>query len=338
MKSPADSEPRPRGSARTPPDVTVVMPVKNEARRIANCLAALRAQTVPPREILVVDGHSKDETVAIAKRFGARVLCEEYGTRAGACQVGVVAAKGDLIAFTDADCIPEPEWLERLASGFADGIAGVGGKIANEGDSFWQRAIDAALDTLVGSANSVQGRIFTEARYVSSISGCNSMYRRADLLAVDGFRTDLVTTEDTELNHRLRGRGKLLYVPDAIVHHRHQRGVRDFGRRMFEYGYGRGQSLLIGPPLLMPTAMAGLLLLVALRPWAAFLLLAAYAAVLVLSAIRPAVRRGEPRLLAALPVIFLLEHTGYVAGFWVGFLRTRIPGRRRIVAAEREPQ
>ncbi|HLQ41765.1 MAG TPA: glycosyltransferase [Thermoplasmata archaeon] len=310
--------------------ISVVMPVKNEARRIADCLTALRSQTVTPKEVIVVDGHSTDETVEIAKRFGARILYERYGTRSGACQVGVLAAAGDLVAFTDADCIPEPEWLERLAAGFDEGIAGVGGRIVNEGDSFWEQSIDAALDTLVGSANSVQGRMFAAPRYVSSISGCNSMYRRADLIAVGGYRTDLITTEDTELNHRMSERGRLLYVPEAIVHHRHQRGLRDFGRRMFQYGYGRGQSLLVGPPLLMPTAAVALLFVVWLRPWAAVLLLAAYGLVLLLSSIRPVIRRREPRYLIVLPITFLIEHAAYVMGFWAGLLRTHVLRRRPV--------
>jgi len=319
-------------------DVTVIVPVKNEAGKIERCLTALRAQTLPPKEILVVDGHSQDSTVEIARRFGACILYEEYATRAGACQVGVEAAQGEFVAFTDADCVPEPRWLERLAARCAPGISGVGGQILNEGDSFWQKAVDTALDTIVGSANSVQGRTFVAPRYVSSISGCNSMYRRADLMAVGGFRTDLVTTEDTELNHRLMVRGKLLYTPDALVHHRHERGRRDFARRMFQYGYGRGQSLLIGPPLLMPAAAAALAVLLFVRPWTALLFLSAYFVVLALSSVRPAWRLRKVQLVGALPIILLIEHLEYVAGFWAGLLRARI-GRTPKVRMDRgEPE
>jgi len=330
--------PRQGDAAPHSPDVTIVIPAKNEARRIERCLAAVRAQTLPLKEIIVVDGHSGDATAEIARRFGARVLYEEYGTRSGACEVGVEAAQGEFVAFTDADCIPDPHWLERLAARFAPDISGVGGKIANEGDSFWQKAVDAALDTIVGSANSVQGRMFGAPRYVSSISGCNSMYRRADLLAVGGFRTDLVTTEDTELNHRLMGRGKLLYTPDALVHHRHERGLRDFARRMFQYGYGRGQSLLIGPPLLMPAAAVALAALLLVRPWTALLFLSAYFVVLVLSSVRPAWRLRNVRLLGALPIILLIEHLEYVAGFWAGLLRSRIGRTPKVQMDRGEPE
>jgi len=302
------------------------MAVRNEAHRVATALEAIRAQTLKPAEIIVVDGHSTDGTVEVAKRYGVRVFYEEDHTRAGACQVGVLAATGDFVAFTDADCIPEPDWLERLVSGFEDGIVGVGGRIENRGDGFWQHAIEGALDTFVGSANSVQGRPFRERRYVTSISGCNSMYRRTDLLAVGGFRRELVTTEDTELNRRMLEHGKLLYVPDAVVHHWHGRGLRDFARRMVQYGYGRGQSLLPGPPTAL-AILAPLVLAVALlSPWLGLLLISVYLAGLMISSVRPATRRKRASLLLAIPVVLLTEHVCYALGFWMGlfFRRARI--------------
>jgi len=305
------------------PRISLVIPVRNEAKRIATCLAAIKAQTLPPIEVILVDGHSTDKTVEIAKTFGVRVFFEEDRTRAGACQVGVEAAVGDYVAFTDADCLPDPGWLESLAANVADGVAGVGGRILNEGDTFWQKAIDVALDTLAGSANSVQGRVFTSKRFVSSISGCNSLYRRSDLLAVGGFRTDLLTTEDTELNRRLLERGKLLYVPEALVRHRHGRGLRDFARRMFQYGFGRGQSRLPGPPLVVAAGLPLLLALALLRLDAALFLVGLYFVVLVGSAAVPSVRLRDARLFVALPVIFVIEHVAYALGFWKGILKTR---------------
>jgi len=320
------------------PRVSLVVPVKNEARRIEQALAALRAQTLPPVEVLVVDGHSLDGTADLARSCGARVFFEEYGTRAGACQVGVQNAVGDLIAFTDADCVPAANWLETLAANLEDGVVGVGGRIVNEGDTFWQRAVDGALDTLVGSANSVQGRMFRERRFVTSISGSNSLYRRADLLAIGGFRTDLVTTEDTELNRRLLERGRLLYVPDAVVRHRHGRGLRDFARRMFQYGFGRGQSLLLGVPLVMPAGSVALVTIAALMPSYAAILAAAYAAVLLASAASAAIRKRRAGFLLGLPIIYVIEHASYVAGFWVGVLKSRLPrGRKRPVAEGSPP-
>jgi cellulose synthase/poly-beta-1,6-N-acetylglucosamine synthase-like glycosyltransferase len=316
--------------------ITLVIPVKNEERRLPNCFDAIRAQTIQPTEIIVVDGHSTDRTVEVAERNGARVFYEEYRTRGGACQVGVENAIGDFVVFTDADCAPEPTWLENLVKSFGPDVVGVGGRIENMGDTFLQKSVDAALDTMIGSANSVQGRPFASRRFVTSISGCNSMYRRSDLLAVGGFNTALLTTEDTELNRRMLRRGKLLYVPEAIVHHRHERGLRSFAKRMFQYGYGRGQSLLFGPPLVLSIGAAAIVLLSALRPDYIRWILGSYAIILVGSAAVAAIRRRNVGFLFILPIVLLLEHVSYIAGFWYGVLHSRIVPRRGLGRAQED--
>ncbi|OGS48818.1 MAG: hypothetical protein A3K68_04360 [Euryarchaeota archaeon RBG_16_68_13] len=310
--------------------------MRNEARRIATALEAVRKQTLAPLEVIVVDGRSTDETVAIAKVYGAKVLFEDDRTRAGACHVGLLAAAGEFVAFTDADCVPEPTWLECLHAGFADGIVGVGGRIENRGDTFWQHAVDGALDTFLGSANSVQGRPFRDRRDVASISGCNSMYRRADLLAAGGFHRELVTTEDTELNRRMLERGRLFYVPDAVVRHRHERGLRDFARRMIQYGYGRGQSLLLGPPMVLALLAPAAIVLTAFAPWFGLGLLGLYALAVLASAISPAIRRRRPGLALAIPVVLVIEHASYVFGFWKGVVLTRGGSRRKPAETQRE--
>ena len=318
----------------TTPRISVIVPAKNEERRIANALRAVQAQTLPPLEILVVDGHSRDRTSEIARSLGARVVFEEYGTRAGACQVGVEAAQGEYVAFTDADCLPDARWLEALVSRFTETCVGVGGRVLNEGGSFWQQAINAALDTVLGSANSIQGRKLADTQAVYSISGCNSLYRRQDLLAVGGFRTQLVTAEDTELNRRLRRRGTLLYVPGAIVHHRHERGLRAFAARMYQYGFGRGQMVLVGAPVALPLGAPLFLVAIIAAPTFSLALLLAYGVLLFVSALLSSVKASQPRFLAAIPVVYVLEHSHYVAGFWAG-VTWRLTRYRRKVRARR---
>lgn len=307
--------------------ITVIIPVKNEEPRIAACLKAVQAQTIEPHEILVVDGHSTDDTVTVSRSLGARVLHEDYGTRAGACQVGIEGALGDVIAFTDADCIPDSRWLEELFLHLSSDTVGVGGRVMNEGELFWQHAIDLALDTPLGSANSIQGRSYLTKRYVRSISGCNSMYRKKELQKAGGFRTDLVTAEDAELNSRLLRQGNLLYVPDAIVHHQHQRGLRDFGRRMFEYGYGRAQARVLSAPVLLSVLVPPLLVLMFLFPLSAPYLLGTYGVLVLGSAIWICIKTRQYRYFIAVSLAFVIEHAAYVAGFWTGILTKLIPRR-----------
>ena len=101
----------------------------------------------------------------IAKKFLVKVLYEDYGAVGGAHQVGVENAKGDFIAFTDADCIPERNWIENLVKEFDEGIVGVGGRIKNIGKGLCGKKIALALDTFLGSANLVQGKFFKDKRY-----------------------------------------------------------------------------------------------------------------------------------------------------------------------------
>jgi glycosyltransferase involved in cell wall biosynthesis len=84
--------------------ISVIIPVKNEAEKIEQCLEAVFEQTIKPFEIIVVDGHLTDRTVENAKKYPVKVVYEDYGTGGGTRQVGVKSAEGDFIAFTDADC------------------------------------------------------------------------------------------------------------------------------------------------------------------------------------------------------------------------------------------
>ncbi len=322
---------RDRGS---PPRISVIIPAKNEGKRIGESLRSIHAQSLTPIEILVVDGRSTDQTAEVARAMGATVLFEDYHTRAGACQVGLAAAVGDYVAFTDADCNPDPRWLENLLPHLSDTVVGAGGRIVNEGNSYWSRAIDDALDTLLGSANSVQGRNFASLRDVSSISGCNSMYRTSDLKAIGGFRPEYLTAEDTELNRRLLSRGRLVYVPDAVVFHRHGRGLRAFAKRMYQYGYGRGQVLLPGAPVILPLSAPAMAVTLMLWPAFALALVAAYGAIVLLSALIASVRKRRARYLPAIPVVYVVEHASYVVGFWVGVLHRLRRALRRPRAQE----
>jgi glycosyltransferase involved in cell wall biosynthesis len=297
--------------------------VRNQADKILKCLEAILAQSCRPYEVLVVDGHSSDGTIERAEKFPVKVLYEDYHTRSGACQVGVEHAEGEYVAFTDADCIPDRNWLVNLASGFSNGIIGVGGAIKNIGQGFWVHSVNLAYGTFLGSARSVQGRYFSDRRFVNSISGCNSMYRRQDVLEVGGFNPDLPGAEDAELNGRMLKRGKLLYLPDAVVLHDHGRGLRDFARQMFRYGRDRGVARRLGLPVILSLAVPLLLLLLIFYPWVFLGLLALYLAVLMVMGLKFAVQERNIRYLPAIVIVYLVEHSLYILGFWRGLILRR---------------
>lgn len=99
--------------------VSVVIPVRDDAVLLRRCLAALRAQRMPPVEVLVVDNASRDDTAKVARAHGARVVFEAAPGIPAAAAAGLDAASGDVVARLDADCVPPPDWVERIASAFA---------------------------------------------------------------------------------------------------------------------------------------------------------------------------------------------------------------------------
>jgi len=300
------------------PTVSVVVPVRNGVPKIARCLQALFEQTLQPYEVIVVDGHSTDATVEVAGKFAVTITYEDHKTVGGARQVGVEHARGDYVAFTDADCIPRKDWLENLIREFDDGVVGVGGGIRNVGTGLWEESIALALDTFLGSANSVQDRVLKEKRIVKSISGCNSIYRKKDIVAVGGFDVRLSINEDTELNSRLQRLGTLVYTPDAIVHHNQERGLEDFVRRMHFFGYGRGINRLWDLQVVPPIAAISVLLTAFISPLVFFALLGIYVAIIGGYTLVLLGKARRPEYLLSIPVVFILEHVSYTFGFWRG--------------------
>jgi len=102
-----------------PRTVSVVIPVKDDAPELARCLGALRNQTVLPDQIIVVDNGSSDSSALVAGAAGAEVIpCATPGIPAASAR-GYDCATGDVILRLDADCIPGPEWIERMLDAFA---------------------------------------------------------------------------------------------------------------------------------------------------------------------------------------------------------------------------
>jgi glycosyltransferase involved in cell wall biosynthesis len=302
------------------PEISVIIPVKNAEDTIAECLRAVFTQSWEPYEVIVVDGHSSDETVERAEKFPAKIIYEDYGTTGGARQVGLENAKGKYVAFTDGDCIPEKNWLENLIKGFDEDVMGVGGGVKNIGEGIWEKSIALIMNTYIGSANSVQGRLFEEKRFVKSISGCNSIYRRQTLMSIGGFNTALSINEDTELNKRLSRMGRLLYVPNATVLHNQGRGLKDFGKRVYQFGEGRGK-LRLWSIQCVPSLIAPLFIFLLIFAYWLLGLIAVYVLILMVMATRFAIREKNAQYLASVPIAYVIEHFFYSLGLWAGLLR-----------------
>lgn len=128
-------------------DVSVVIPVRNDAELLAVCLRALAAQTVRPLEVIVVDNGSSDHTAQVARDFGARVLAEGRIGIGAAASTGYDAAAGAVIARLDADSVPATDWIETAVAAFGEnpGVDAVTGGATFHDGPRWLRQVGAAV-------------------------------------------------------------------------------------------------------------------------------------------------------------------------------------------------
>src|SRR5512142_1220020 len=112
--------------------ISVIVPVKNGADTLGDCLQALLSQTGlaygSDYEIIVVDDGSTDGTARLAESFGVTVHRQANAGPASARNAGAMLARGRYLAFTDADCTPAPDWLYEMVKPFEDpSVVGVKG-------------------------------------------------------------------------------------------------------------------------------------------------------------------------------------------------------------------
>lgn len=213
--------------------ITVIIPVYNGGPTLGACLEGLQVQTHPPEEVIVVDDGSTDDTVTVAAGFPVRVLSQPKAGPAAARNQGALAAHGDLLLFTDADCVPDPAWVEHMAAPFHDPtVAGVKGEYRTRQPElvarFVQQEYQERYDRMAGRAQ------------IDFVDTYAAAYRRDLFLAAGGFDPIFrsASVEDQEFSFRLAAQGqRLMYAAGAVVYHQHDRTLVEYIRRKFWIGY-----------------------------------------------------------------------------------------------------
>jgi len=199
------------------PLVSVIVPVWNGRGLIRRCLDALQSQTIPPHqfEIIVVDNGSTDGTADVARSVpDVEVLVEPRPGSYAARNRGLAHARGAYVAFTDADCLPAPDWLEKAltAAGRHPDAGILAGRISlfEEDDS--ERPAFADYERLFSFPQSFASR--------GNCATANWMSRRAIFRELGDFNENLKSGGDREMALRIRAAGlPLIYVPEMTVHH-----------------------------------------------------------------------------------------------------------------------
>jgi cellulose synthase/poly-beta-1,6-N-acetylglucosamine synthase-like glycosyltransferase len=225
-------------SGGTLPFVSVVVPASHGAELLGSCLASIVRGRYPApfREILVIDRDRSGRTAEVIGRYPVRRLPV---TEPGLCarlNHGIQASRGDIVAFTDADCVASADWLGELVRGFEDpGVGVVGGAIlAYPGTTSAERYAARRASHSAVRPLSHPDRPFAMT--------ANLAIRRAALDAAGGFDPLFPGGgwEDADLCWRLTRRAgvRLGYAPRAVVFHRYRATARAFFIQHVRYGYG----------------------------------------------------------------------------------------------------
>ena len=229
-----------RGTRSLPdyPSVSIIIPVHNRPEDIDRCLQSIAQLDYPKSklETIVVDDASSDHTPNVVSRRDAKLLVMSKNRGASFCRNrGAEAAKGELLAFVDSDCLVSSGWLLELVPAFQNqAVAILGGSI----DGYYQAS---SLDKYeqVKSSLRVGNRLRRSDADDKSfyVPSCNMLVRKAEFLGSGGFDEGLRVGEDVDLCWRMQDTGVVLeYRPKGSVFHKHRAKWKSFCRRRFDYG------------------------------------------------------------------------------------------------------
>jgi GT2 family glycosyltransferase len=224
--------------ADTPP-VSVVVCSYNGSKTLDACLRSLLEIDYPDYEVILVDDGSTDGTRAIAERYApsVRTIYQENLGLSTARNVGLAAATGEVIAYTDSDCVASPNWLTLLIHQLVTtGAAAVGGPNFSPEDG--------RVAACVAAAPGQPTHVLESDQVAEHVPGCNMAFRRDALEAINGF--DPVyrkAGDDVDVCWRLQQAGMwITYAPGAFVWHHRRQTPEAYLKQ--QAGYGEAEALL----------------------------------------------------------------------------------------------
>jgi glycosyltransferase involved in cell wall biosynthesis len=221
------------------PAVSVVVCSYNGAATLRECLASLRGLDYPDYEVILVDDGSTDDTPAIAKDF-PEVRCIRHDNLglSAARNTGLHAARGEVVAYTDSDCIADPSWLLYTVQAMREqGVHAIGGpNVAPPSDNWVAKCVAASPGG--------PSHVMLDDRNAEHVPGCNMAFDRAALLAIGGFDVQFRQAgDDVDICWRFIDAGlKIGYAASALVWHRRRNTVAAYLRQ--QKGYGRAEAML----------------------------------------------------------------------------------------------
>jgi GT2 family glycosyltransferase len=220
------------------PRVSVVVCSYNGGRTLEQCLRSLLALDYPDYEVILVDDGSTDDTQATAARFpDVNTIHQSNQGLSVARNVGLAAATGAVIAYTDSDCFADPHWLTHLVHQLqSSGASAVGGPNLTPDDG--------RLAACIAASPGQPTHVLESDEVAEHIPGCNMAFRREALEEINGFDPKYRKAgDDVDLCWRLQQKGMwITFAPGAFVWHHRRQTPRTYMRQ--QAGYGEAEALL----------------------------------------------------------------------------------------------
>ncbi len=259
----------------TLPAVSIIIPAYNEEKVIGACLDSIAKLDYPDDllDVIVIDDGSTDRTAEIISGYrSVKVIKGIHKGPSAARNLALKQAKGDYVAFTDADCVVSSEWIKRLLKGFiSDKVAGVGGiQVPAKGESEFAVAVNRVL----GAFGFIAGysRVNKTSTNVDHNASCNVIYKKHVIEQVGGFDEALWPGEDVDLDRKMIMAGYTLRQdPGVSVEHYRPSTMSQYRNMMYKYGlvqaylvkkYGIFRAIQVIPFASMLTVLAAILIII----------------------------------------------------------------------------
>ncbi len=321
------------------PRVSIILPIRNEARYITRSLSAVMGQDylADHMEVIVVDGMSTDGTREIINSFQARypnvqVIDNPSKIVPTGLNAAIERASGEVFIRVDGHCEINRDYVRRCVEHLQnDGVDGVGGPIETVGETSLARIIAVAMSSPFGVGNSAFRTVKNRTMLADTIAF--PAYTRSIMEQVGHFDEELVRNQDDDYNYRLRKIGaKILLAADVRSRYYSRSSIHSLWRQYFQYGYWKVRVMQKAtrqmrlrqfvPALFVATLVLSLLItpLSLMAGWVFALTLGSYALANIGASVLTA-RKQDWRLLLALPLCFATLHLAFGFGFLAGLVR-----------------
>jgi glycosyltransferase involved in cell wall biosynthesis len=218
--------------------ITVIVPAYNAQKYIDKCINALLNQSYLSEdyEVIVVDDGSSDKTADIIRGYQVRYMRQRNKGPAAARNRGAREARGEIILFTDADCVPRSNWVEEMVKPFRDPeVMAVKGAYKTDQKTLIARFVQIEFEE--------RFEMLKKAESIDMIDTYSAGYRKSIFLALGGFDTSfpVANNEDTELSYKMSNAGhKMVFNPNAVVYHlNHPDSIKKYVKLKYWRGYWR---------------------------------------------------------------------------------------------------